>query len=59
MDKESTRRVDTVLPGFQQGYQQPSFSQDGETQVAKMSTGGKPSDQSGFKGSAEQNPISR
>lgn len=35
------RRVDTVLPGFQQGCQLPSFSQAGETQVAKMSIGGK------------------
>lgn len=41
------RRIDTFLPQSQEDYQQPSFSQAGETQVAKMGTGGK---QSGPKG---------
>lgn len=50
------RRVDTVLPGPQQGYQQPFFSQVGETQVGKMSTGGK-LDQSGSKSGDQQNKI--
>lgn len=55
------RRVDTVLPGPQQGYQQPFFSQVGETQVGKMSTGGKLSGSVRFQvwQSAEQNPIAR
>lgn len=59
MDKG--RRVDTALPGPQQGYQQPSFSQAGETQVEKMSIGGKLSGSVRFQvwPSAEQNTIAR